>query len=200
MDSNAFTECMGMLEEHHGKKLKEPRFYWDDLKGLPADAMRDMCKGWIRNHGPTPGNFPTIQALQEEWQAWLKKHPHRQEVIRWEFCEYCEPDSPGLILIRIPLEKPIYRKEDSNYRETVVRCKHCNNGQYRNPTWPRYTVEDIQARGWTVVTKRHRREDDSDLRVPRPSEKRVPEMTHIEKCLPVGDRDDGNAPLYRREE
>jgi len=195
MDNKTFDDCVGMLEDHFGKKLKEPRFYWDELKQLPGDAFQSICKFHIRTHGPTPGNFPTIQALMEAWQQWLKAHPHRQEVIKWEFCQYCEENSPGLILVRILLEKPMYEKPELNYRNTVVRCGHCQNEQYRNPTWPRYRRKEIEGKGWETVTQIHTAREEKEMPVQRPSETRSPGMKHIGHSLPKGDRDQEDIPF-----
>jgi len=190
MDSNTFTTCMDQLQDHFNKRLKDAGQYWEALHQLPGDAFVDICKARIWNHSPNPGQFPTIQGLVDDWQAWLKKHPHRQEIIRWEFCPYCEDGSPGLIEVRIPLEEPIYPNPESNYRNTLVRCGHCNNAQHRNPTWPRHKREEMQGKGWEIVTEIHTIEDEEDISVPRPPKGRQPGVTHIEQSLPIGDREE----------
>lgn len=196
MDNKTFNTCMTMMEEHFGKKLKEPRFYWEELKQLPSDAFETICKTKIKQYAPTPGHFPTIQVLLEDFQGWLKSHPHRQEVIKWEYCPYCESHSPGLILVKKELKEQIYTNQEHNYRSTIVRCGHCVNAEYRNPTWPKYKQEEIEGRGWTIITKRHEPMDEKDVRVshgtddcPRSKRVRADGFTHIEHSLPTMDRD-----------
>ena len=86
----------------------------------------------------------------------------------------------------------MYPVESMNYRHTVVRCGHCRNHEERNPTWPRMRHDEIQRRGWQVLTKV--RDTDKDAggwkHVQRPDPVRTPGMQHIERSLPANDRDE----------
>lgn len=190
MDENTFKRCISDLEDHCQKKLKDPRFYWEELSTIPGDAFFQICRGWIRDHAPTPGNFPTITNLQEAWQMWLKSHPDRKEIIRWEFCRYCEEDTPGVIIVRIPLEKPIYQRPEANFRTTEIRCGHCQNAQHRNPTWRRMRRSEIEQSGWQIVTKERMDAGNEQMKYRSPeSPVRHPGFDSLAKSLPTGDND-----------
>jgi hypothetical protein len=199
MDETQWNDQIGVLEGYFGKDIrgskKNPgagRQYWEELRGLPGDAFTEICRACMKQHPPVPSHFPTIQQILDDWQGWLKSHPDRQARVQWEFCRYCEPDAPGTIEVAIPLEKAIYRDPDHNYRHTVVRCGHCRNDENRNPTWPRLTVDQIRARGWTVITKEHQAQEEEDpwRKTPRPSPDRSPGMKSIQDSLPAGDIDE----------
>jgi len=196
MTDESFIRGMDDLQDHFNKRIKDTRFYWDEVKHIPDEAWKDIVRWRVRSHAPQPSNFPTIQALIDAYSGpggWLDHNPSSRAKAEVWHCQYCEPAAPGTIEVGIPLEKPMYPVAEMNFRNTVVRCGHCRNWEdRRNPTWPRLRVQEIEARGWTVLTKEHPLEDEEQgwQRVSRPSEARRPGMRHIEESLPVGDRDE----------
>lgn len=171
MDSTAFTQGMEDLQDHFGKRLRDARHYWDGVKQIPNEAWEEIVAWRIKTHAPMPGQFPTIQQLVDAYcgpEGWLDRHPEKKAVRRVEPCRYCEPDAPGMIVVEIPLAKPIYEKRELNVRRTVVRCGHCRNWEDRlSPSMYRMTRGEIEARGWTIVTmERNEERPESTRRVP----------------------------------
>jgi len=195
MDNTIFADCIDRMGDHFGKRLKDSREYAQALSGVPGEASEDICRGRIWDNAPIPSKFPTIRDLLDDWMKWLRDHPDKQEPIAWEFCPYCEPDTPGLIRVQIPSTNPEHIKMGYTHRNSMVRCRHCNNGQHRNPTWPRLCRDEIEGRGWAVATDYHEIEDEEEAPIPTPREDRRPWFTHIEKSLQAGDREQDDSDL-----
>ena len=196
MNIEAFGRGIEDLQDHFGKRLKDTRFYWDSLKHIPDQAWQQIVRGRIKSHAPHPGQFPTIQQLLDGYAGpggWLDQNPSQRAKPPAEYCPYCESAAPGTIEVAIPLEKPMYPVESMNYRHTVVRCGHCRNWEERrNPTWPRMRHDEIENKGWRVLTAKRpdHEEHPGWKRVDMPSPVRRPGPRHIEESLPVGDRDE----------
>lgn len=181
MENKTYNECVSDLEDHFGKKLKSPKFYYTELKHIPDQAFREIVRGRIRAKAPNPGQFPTIQELLDDWRQWLENHPDKKARVEYVFCPHCESHMPGQIRVRIPSQSQEYIRMGITHRESLVLCGHCPNAtmETRNPTWPRLRVDEIESRGWEVLTQYRTREDDD----PAPKEWMAEWKRHTERAL-----------------
>lgn len=191
MKADLFIKGMERLQDHFGKRLKDTAEYGQALSGIPGEAFEAIVRDRVWGAPPIPSRFPTIAELLDDWQGWLRHHPEQQAPVRWVYCPWCEVDLPGLIIVDIPLKEPVRDRTGHarEHRRSVVRCRHCGNSEHRNPTWPRYTWENIEERGWRVVTHYHEQEVEESFPVQRAKEGRTPGMRTIADSVPVGDRE-----------
>ena len=193
MDTEIFNLWISNMEDHFGKRLKQPKFYQKELQHIPADAFEQICKNRIRNSPPNPSQFPTIQSLLEDWQGWVTTNPDRIDS-RYSNCPECLGYG-GYVVTGIAARTDHGNSAPATER-IYISCPCRTAPEFRrylkNPAFFTKGIQmsrlAIERAGGNILFPMLD-EDDSDISVPRPTEKRDPGMKHIEHSLPKGDRD-----------